>query len=438
MQTTIVSGALFFVMVLLLLVVYDSNPTVRRILSRAHRRLTSRSKRAAEEANMDHIPDNMATSAEAGFAMSDLEAPGMPPDPQGNSAEKPSGVLQWYVRYLSKPVRMIVSARERRQRNSAQDEGSAAPGKKRRFGLGRGAGDKGSIETLNSAVEELARRLMQIEATIDRMPQIEEELGRVNETTEFVSEEMKDILGSLRASIDGLEARIDQADSELRDVKETQAIALGAGEETGLDEETRARIDRLESLASELAETIKTLPPEVRSALSNSQNANRTAEDLKARLDTMVGNLQATMGYGLRNTFTCESCGSAGLVASQVFCSKCGTGTWWGWFPSETEPTPARDHTAREPNTPEYTDSDVYRETDQVIESAEMLHSVQEELDEAEGIPPESDDFLIGAETQTGDAGLSRTAPDPGAADNSPPEQPLAGGFDDDDFIIGE
>ena len=69
-----------------------------------------------------------------------------------------------------------------------------------------------------------------------------------------------------------------------------------------------------------------------------SQRLEAVARDLQ-KVNGQVGGvlrgLQGTPGYGIRNHFTCESCGSHGLMAIPMRCSKCGSEGWWGWWPKE-------------------------------------------------------------------------------------------------------
>lgn len=39
--------------------------------------------------------------------------------------------------------------------------------------------------------------------------------------------------------------------------------------------------------------------------------------------------------YGARYQITCDSCGSKGLIAIPVKCTKCGHQTYWGWHPKK-------------------------------------------------------------------------------------------------------
>ena len=63
-------------------------------------------------------------------------------------------------------------------------------------------------------------------------------------------------------------------------------------------------------------------------------------------MESISTELKRTLGYGIQKTFKCDSCGSEGFVASQVICSKCGTGSMWGWWPTDEEAAELGNETA--------------------------------------------------------------------------------------------
>ena len=62
---------------------------------------------------------------------------------------------------------------------------------------------------------------------------------------------------------------------------------------------------------------------------------SRNIQKLNARVNGMTKGLENTPAYGIRDDFTCSSCGSHGLVTMLVKCSDCGEEGWWGWWPKE-------------------------------------------------------------------------------------------------------
>ena len=56
---------------------------------------------------------------------------------------------------------------------------------------------------------------------------------------------------------------------------------------------------------------------------------------VSSRVEGILDNLKATLGYRAQKTFTCPSCSSHGEVAAQIKCTHCGQQNWWGWWPGD-------------------------------------------------------------------------------------------------------
>jgi hypothetical protein len=54
---------------------------------------------------------------------------------------------------------------------------------------------------------------------------------------------------------------------------------------------------------------------------------------LSGKVDSIIANLEGTVGFGARRTFVCKSCQSQGHVAARLHCTVCGGENWWGWWP---------------------------------------------------------------------------------------------------------
>lgn len=318
MQTVMISGALFFVMILLLLVVYDSNPTVQRIVGKFWPFRMTPAKQGHKEAPMNNNEDH----------------PAAPPATPGS----PTQASRWRRRLFPFP---------RRHRESHGSVASPSPVEKVELPPAETANippqapmHKGKAEALSELQEtigNLTGRLSQAETAIEKIAHLEGEVTRVAEATEIVSQDFKDILGSLRSTIDGFESRLNAMSAQLEEVRQSAPSAQAPAARAELDEETRGRIKSLEKAVADMAETIRSLPDDVRRALSNSRKAAGEAEELGKRLEIISSNLQMTLGYGIKKAFRCDSCGSQGFVASRVVCSKCGTASWWGWWPVNEE-----------------------------------------------------------------------------------------------------
>ncbi|NQT71318.1 MAG: hypothetical protein HQ553_00940 [Chloroflexi bacterium] len=365
MEISIISAALFIVMILLLLVVYDSNATMQAIVGKIRK---SRKKDAGES----HQEVIMAEEQIAG--MIDQQVSGMEvqqpiavevPQPTMVESQQPQsqqvsgqqvqvtgyqetidvpsddyvvrivksvGVKEWYMGAIKKLFRKAnkkETKRENRVERPVQAETvpqeSTSP----------------VISNLQDAIADLTYRVMQAEAAMGKIGQLEGDITKTGEETEMVAEEMRDILGTIRISIDGLDGKINQVSSEVQQLQEskdneleTQATTLA---DVAVDEETKQKIKRLQEAVADMTDTIEAMPEEIRTAVTNSQSAIIASQGNSERLEIIWDNLQSTPGFGARKTFRCESCGSHGYIASQVSCSKCGTSSWFGWWPSYEE-----------------------------------------------------------------------------------------------------
>lgn len=405
MESNLVSGALFFVMILLLMVVYESNTTMQRIVARIMRRKSKgKSKNRTEDllgiqqAAIQDIRDVTIGEAQESVAAASHEAIGTEPqeaimeDHQttiiGNDEntgvpfelieEKEEttskGILAWYGSYFSRIFRRGDRGKSDGTLDVSRESANVSNEEIEMI--------TATVQTIQGTVDDLTNRLAQSEKQLAKIDPLEEGLTKAGEETQMVSEEMRDILGSIRSSIDGLENRLNQMGSEVAEVKarEPQIVRVEntpvESASNTIDEETLNKMQRLEMAIADINETVGTLPEEVRNALAYSQNAMNSAQDLDERVEIISDNLQSTLGYSVRKTFRCESCGTQGFVASQVSCSKCGTSGWFGWWPPDQEIPESMCRTTAEINNEE-------KQPD-VTEMAEMFESATEEFENAE------------------------------------------------------
>ncbi|MCI0776655.1 MAG: hypothetical protein J4N95_00615 [Chloroflexi bacterium] len=61
------------------------------------------------------------------------------------------------------------------------------------------------------------------------------------------------------------------------------------------------------------------------------QALSQQVQALNAQVSQLMPHLQNSLGYGLRGSFQCGSCGTQGAVGSRVSCMQCGTESWIGW-----------------------------------------------------------------------------------------------------------
>ncbi|GEM_PF-1845246 len=342
MESSIVSGALFFVMLLLFMVVYDSNPTIQRFVLRLLKRQVNSGKRQNEEESLLEKQEPAVVDQEGA-----LKVPSVVELESRQQDESP-GV----VRRLISSVRSCARQKEHLKEEESSPFEKAKPVRKKGVRGIAGAlsqmipGDGGrdeemetmlmdAISTVRNSLDELDSRVAQFETVTEKVGQFEEGLAKAGEDTQMVSEEMQDILGSIRVSIDGLEGRLNGLNTEVQEVKarepevaEPQVVESQTREIEIVDEETKNRVNRLEETVADINETLDLLPEKVQKAMSESKDAGK-------RVEVVSGNLQSTLGFNIRKTFRCESCGSSSFVASQVVCTKCGAGSWWGWWPAK-------------------------------------------------------------------------------------------------------
>ena len=376
MEFEIVSSALFFVMFLLLLVVYDSNPTLRRTAMRLLQRGGKGEKKDKGKAIVEQVepfPEQQqdqvvpfsvemeGKKGQSNVGMSRLmraihqrdktavempEEVFLPSDKLDQNVEKKSrGIL----------VRLFEAVTRGGVRDEEMEEMVMS-----------------ALDAIRNTIDELGKRVAQAEMSMGKVGQLEEGLTKAEDNTQMVSEEMKGILGSIRVSIDGLGSRLDELNSEIQEVKdrEPKIVEPQSREIEIVDEETKNKVKRLEEALADANEVLGSLPEKVEEALSNST-------DIGERLEVVSGNLQSTLGFSIRKAFRCESCGSSGYVASQVTCSKCGAGSWWGWWPEGNS----------EDEEPEYRDEELGETFDVDISD-----------EESKGLEPEVDAIQLGDE----------------------------------------
>ncbi len=61
------------------------------------------------------------------------------------------------------------------------------------------------------------------------------------------------------------------------------------------------------------------------------QALSQQVQALTAQLTQLGTHLQNSLGFGLRGSFQCGTCGTQGAVGSRVSCMHCGTESWIGW-----------------------------------------------------------------------------------------------------------
>ncbi len=98
------------------------------------------------------------------------------------------------------------------------------------------------------------------------------------------------------------------------------------------------RITKVETSINRLSQKETEVPDASVPVQRLSQRLEAVVKDLQ-QVNSQVGRvlkgLEGTPDYGVRNSFTCESCGSHGFVAIPMRCTKCDGEGWWGWWPKK-------------------------------------------------------------------------------------------------------
>jgi predicted nucleic acid-binding Zn-ribbon protein len=87
-------------------------------------------------------------------------------------------------------------------------------------------------------------------------------------------------------------------------------------------EQTIDEFESKSSIANQLSST------ELKSTIQQLQSVS-------SQVEVITEGLRSTAGYNISKTFHCSSCGSAGVIAMKIKCTKCGQENWWGWWPGE-------------------------------------------------------------------------------------------------------
>ncbi len=111
-------------------------------------------------------------------------------------------------------------------------------------------------------------------------------------------------------------------------LREIGAVLDDLARRLGKVESSINQLNRKEWDAPDVSAPIKKISQKVTALDQNLQKVN-------GQVNRVMKGLKGTPGYGIRNDFSCTSCGSDGLIAIPMRCTKCGEEGWWGWWPKE-------------------------------------------------------------------------------------------------------
>lgn len=99
----------------------------------------------------------------------------------------------------------------------------------------------------------------------------------------------------------------------------------------GLAGALKAAMERMATLEAALAESNAS----VRQTQQEFGQVIEQVQMVGSKVEGIMINLKATLGYRAQKTFTCSACQVSGQVAAKVQCTSCGDENWWGWWTQE-------------------------------------------------------------------------------------------------------
>ncbi len=109
----------------------------------------------------------------------------------------------------------------------------------------------------------------------------------------------------------------------------TEAAATAPGPDSPALADVAQRLARLEAAVARISQGGSGSGQ----LAANVQELAQQLQAVTSQVNEIVQYLPNTLGYGVRSSFQCGSCGAQGLVATPVTCTHCGTQTAIGWWP---------------------------------------------------------------------------------------------------------
>ena len=137
------------------------------------------------------------------------------------------------------------------------------------------------------------------------------------------------------------------ASPETTDPQSSTSFKADSSKSPGTEklDELMAALGKLTRRIENLEENISTLSQSKPDTTDNSDLERRLLQKIKneeinlhkvnKRVNNILIRLKKTPGYGVRDNYTCKSCGSHGFMAIPMQCSNCGTQGWLGWWPEK-------------------------------------------------------------------------------------------------------
>ena len=137
------------------------------------------------------------------------------------------------------------------------------------------------------------------------------------------------IIAPLQTAIDSISQRVENTESAMGRINILEKnLASNTQISSQSSNQVMEKIRYLEQEMANLKNTIQTLSQEINKAFG-------TFDGLNNQVNEINRGLASTLGYDIRQNFTCEHCGSQGYVTGLVKCSQCEEENWWGWWPPQ-------------------------------------------------------------------------------------------------------
>ncbi len=106
------------------------------------------------------------------------------------------------------------------------------------------------------------------------------------------------------------------------------ATVTALAQQLGTAEGTLQQFDQLQMDVSETSIAVKEMK-------QGFQAVEQQIQALTSQVQSTLEGLKGTFGYRAKQTFTCDSCNTSGMVATRIKCTGCGKENWWGWWPPQ-------------------------------------------------------------------------------------------------------
>ena len=112
-------------------------------------------------------------------------------------------------------------------------------------------------------------------------------------------------------------------------------VSSDAQQVVSLETRVSALSSRLAELELKIAKLENGDSADRKASTAESKAASQQVQHISRQLEIILEGLWDTPDYNIGRTFSCSSCGSTGVVAVRVKCTKCNHENWWGRWPQK-------------------------------------------------------------------------------------------------------